>query len=452
MMKMKKVYVFCALFFLLTKIPAQQEFTLYQFSGIPQQNLVNPSQMPNDKLVIGFPVLSSINTSYNNKAYSPNEGIYVEDGTLYLNPELFSANLSEKNYLNSQVQNQWLLVGYRVDKHYFKISASENASFDFAFPNTLFDFALKGNAAFLGERVNLSKLKLNATYYRELSLGYAYQANEKWQFGGHLNLFFGIANFSNQKSDLGIYTDPENYNITIDGSIEINSAGLNTINGNSSNFLKTGSNFGLGIDLGAQYKLNEKWEFNTSIMDLGYINWKSDLKTLTNNSKTFTLKGLDLNTLIDGGIFNGDSLLIDIVDSLENEFSLEEIEKQYTSYFAPKWYIGAKFHINSKHRVYSTSSLQFYPTGVRFGISLGYELDLNKVFGVMANYSIYSNSFSNIGLGLRLRGGPIQIYLMTDSMLASFNLFNYKSIYFRFGINMLFGEVKTKSPVKNDLL
>ena len=123
-------------------------------------------------------------------------------------------------------------------------------------------------------------------------------------------------------------------------------------------------------------------------MDLGYINWKSDLKTLTNNSKTFTLKGLDLNTLIDGGVFNGDSLLIDIVDSLENEFSLEEVEKQYTTMFAPKWYLGAKFYINSKNRVYSTTSLQFYPTGVRFGISLGYEFDLNKNLGVTANYSL----------------------------------------------------------------
>jgi hypothetical protein len=449
---MRKALLILPLFLSLLSASAQQEFTLYQFSGIAQQNLVNPAQMPDTKWTIGFPGFSSIKTSYTNKAYAPNQGIYIQDGILYVDPEAFATNLSAKNYLNSQVQNQWFLVGFRLNKHYFKLSASEKAAVDFAFPNTLFDFVLKGNAYYLGETVSISKLKLNATNYREVSLGYAYQLNDKWQVGGHLNLLFGLANLSNQKSSLSIYTDPESYDISISGNIEINSSGLNDISGNTIDYLKTSNNFGLSLDLGVLFKPTEKWEISSSLMDLGYIRWKNDLKTLTNNNNSITIKGLDLTTLIDGGIFDGDSALIDIVDSLQNEFTLEEIAQKYTTALTPKWYGGAKFYINTKNRLYSTAMLQFYPTGVRFGMSFGYELDLNKYLGFTANYSLYANSYSNIGLGLRLQGGPIQVYIMTDSMLASFDLFNYRSVYFRFGLNVAFGEIKASKPVKNNLL
>lgn len=452
-MNMIKKHILLFILFILSKgIIGQQEFSLFQFSGIPQQNLVNPALMPDDKLVIGLPFLSSIKTSYNNKAYSPNEGLYLEDGVLNIDLEILVNNLNKKNYLNSQFQDQWLLVGYRLSNHYFKIGISEKIAFDFSFPNTLFDFLLKGNAHYLGERVSISNLKLSITNYREVSLGYTNKLNDKWQIGGHLNLLFGLANISNYNSSLGIYTNPENYEITIDGDVEINSSGLNSLEGSTVDYLKTATNFGLGIDIGAQYKLNEKWEFSTSLIDIGYINWKNDLKTLTNNSEPFTIKGLDIKEFIDGSIFNGDSIFTEIVDSLENEFALEEIEKKYTTFLPPKWYAGAKFYINMKNRVYTSTSMQFFPTGIRFGLSLGYELDINKHFGLTANYSLYTNSFSNLGLGFRFRGGPIQLYVISDSMLASFNLLNFKSVYFRFGINLLFGEAEEKKTVKNNLL
>lgn len=431
---------------------SQQDLSLYQLSGIPQNNLVNPSQMPDDKVVVGFPAFSSIKTSYNNNAFSVNDGLNLEDGTLYIDPETLVNSLSDKTYINTQLQNQWLLVGYRFKNHYFKLGISEKASFDFAFPKTLFDFVLKGNAAYLGETVSIADLKLNISNYREVSLGYSTKLNDQWQVGGHVNLLFGLANINTQSSSLRIYTDPVNYDISVAGQLEVNTSGLNNISGNTFDYLKTGSNFGLGLDLGATFTPNEKWEITMSLLDLGYINWKNDLKTYTNNSTSFTISGLDIKDFINEGNLDGDSLITEITDSLENEFGFEEVEKKYTTYLSPKWYGGAKYSLNPKNRVYATTTLQFYPTNTRFGISLGYEFDLNKYLGFTANYSIFNNSFSNIGIGLRLRAGPVQVYALSDSMLSSFNLFDYRSIHFRFGINLLFGEVKPKAPVKNNLL
>lgn len=447
---MRKNLTFLLFIFLLFRVSAQQDLTLFQFSGIPQNNLVNPALMPEDKFVIGLPFLSSVYTTYNNRAFTL-DGSLLDNGTLQIDPTTLVNSMDKKNFLNAQAYDQWFLFGFRLKNHYFKIGISEKASFDFTYPKSLFDFILRGNASFLGERVDIEDLSLNAIYYREVSLGYATEINDQWQFGAHLNLLFGLANIRTQSANFSIYTDPESYDVTLNGFIEVNTSGLEELEGEATSFLTTSGNFGLGIDLGGVYKLNEKWKFSMSLVDVGYIKWKNDLKTYVNKSTSIHLTGLDIKDFVIDGDFDSDSLGNEIRDSLENEFSFEEIEKRYSSSLSPKWYGGAKFSINGKHHVYTSAMMQFYPTSTRFGLSLGYELNLNKFIGFTANYSLYNNSFSNIGLGVRLRGGPVQFYIASDSMLASFNLLSYQSIHFRFGINFLFGEIE-KAPVKNNLL
>ena len=36
--------------------------------------------------------------------------------------------------------------------------------------------------------------------------------------------------------------------------------------------------FGMAIDLGATYKLNDEWTFSASLLDLGFISWKNTTK------------------------------------------------------------------------------------------------------------------------------------------------------------------------------
>ena len=57
-------------FIISINLSAQQDLTLFQFSGIPQNNLVNPAQLPDDKLIIGLPLLSSVNSVYNNRTFT----------------------------------------------------------------------------------------------------------------------------------------------------------------------------------------------------------------------------------------------------------------------------------------------------------------------------------------------------------------------------------------------
>lgn len=416
----------------------QQDLSLYHLSGVPQANLVNPGVIPESKLVIGIPALSSVNANYNNYAFSINDGFEFEGTTLIVDPELLLSKLKTNNHIYNQVQDQWLLVGVAHEKNYFQIGLSDKVILDLSIPKTLVELAVRGNAGVLGKDVSIGNLSAYGTHYRELSLGYARKL-KRWDLGIHGNLLVGLANVYTRSSTLSVFTDPETYDITIDGALEINTSGLDNID-DFGNYITSLRNFGFGVDVGAVFRPNEQMEFSSSVIDLGMIFWKQDVETYTTNGKSFTLNGLDIKEYADGGDIDLDSLLTEIQDSLENVFSLDTLYDNYNTPLIPKWYIGGKYIFNEKHRVFGTVNLQFFNTGIRPAFSVGYEFRLERNLGLVVNYSYFSGSFTNIGFGIQVRGGPLQFYVMTDSVLSAFNFLNYQTIHYRFGINLLFGD------------
>ncbi len=243
-----KLFHFIFLLLLSSGLGAQQDLTLYQLSGVPQSNMVNPAFVPDVKMVIGIPAISSINANYNNVAFSVNDGFDLDGDTLRVDFDLLVSKLKDDNYIYNQVQDQWFLFGYQFGDNYLQLGISDKVLLDVAFPKSIFELALLGNAAFLGQRVSVEGLGANGTHYRELSLGYARQL-DKWSVGIHTNILFGLANVYTRTSDLGVYTDPETFDITIDGDIEVNTSGLDNID-EFGNYITNLRNMGFSIDLG----------------------------------------------------------------------------------------------------------------------------------------------------------------------------------------------------------
>lgn len=433
---MKRLYFISFLLFSVG-LHAQQDLTLYQLSGVPQRNMVNPAVFPDSKIVIGIPVLSSINLNYNNVSFSVNDGFIIDGSTLVIDPEQLVSKLNDDNYLYNQEQDQWFMFGYVFGKNYLQLGISDKVLVDLTFPKSLFELALQGNAAFIGERVSIEGLGLNATHYREISLGYSRNLG-KWDVGIHANLLFGLANIYTRTSNMGIYTDPETYDILIDGDIEVNTSGLDNID-DFGNYITRMVNNGFAVDLGAVFRPNDDWEFSTSILDLGGIKWKEDVKSYVNNGKSFELNGIDIKDYLEDSDIDTDSLLQEIKDSISDVFKLDEVNDNYGTPLTPKWYFGVKYNLTEQHRFYGTVNLQFFRAGLRPALSLGYEFRLERNLGVSVSYSIISGSYANVGAGLMVRGGPLQFYFMTDNLLAAFDAFNYQAIHYRFGINLTFG-------------
>ena len=430
---------------------AQQDLTLFQLSGIPQTNMVSPGEIPEAKFVFGLPFLSSVNVNYNNFSFSNNQGINIENNTLVIDPYEFVNQLKTDNYIYDQAHYQALMFGYHFGKNYVQLSVSNKAFTDVTFPKSVLDFILQGNGAYLGQQVSIEGLGANGVDYNELSLGYARVINH-WSVGIHTNLLFGLANVYTRNSSLSIYTDPETYDVTIDGNIEINTSGLDNFD-EFGNFISNTRNFGFGIDVGATFYLNKNWKFSSSLLDMGTFFWKHNTKTYTNNGEPFIISGLDIKDFISDNTnqIDTDSLLNTIRDSITNVFTLEEIEGNYKTPLTPKWYFGVKYILTEHHRFYGTVNLQFFRQKIRSAFSLGYEYRLQNYLSVTLNYSYFSGSYNNLGLGLQFTGGPFQIYLLSDNVLAGLNFYNYRTIHYRFGINFLFGRQKSPKSTQNRL-
>ena len=67
-------------------------------------------------------------------------------------------------------------------------------------------------------------------------------------------------------------------------------------------------------------------------------------------------------------------------------------------------------------------SLSLYSSFVRKrwrrGLGIAYNYHLGNFLSATASYSIYNRSYSNVGLGVSLNLGPVELYCLTDNILA----------------------------------
>ena len=65
--------------------------------------------------------------------------------------------------------------------------------------------------------------------------------------------------------------------------------------------------FGMALDLGAVYTLNDNWRLSAALLDLGFISWKNNMMASTNGDQTFTT----------------DTYLFNVDDDADNSFERE---------------------------------------------------------------------------------------------------------------------------------
>jgi len=64
---------------------------------------------------------------------------------------------------------------------------------------------------------------------------------------------------------------------------------------------------------------------------------------------------------------------------------------------------------------------------------------LGDIFSLTGTYSAVNGTYDNLGLGLALRGGPLQFYMVNDNILALANPVRADFVNIRFGMNILVG-------------
>jgi hypothetical protein len=481
---MKKTYQFRSilvltfiLFISLKISEAQVSTTLYHMYGVPQSNQLNPAFQPRCDGFLGFPMLSplSFNADVNplryNDIFSYNSSL--DQIITFMNEngdkQAFLIALDPVNAITANVSTNPLSTGWRNKQFYFTIDFTEKIESDLRFTKDFAEFILYGNG--ITDRFNFSETGLDFKYYHELALGISYDYEEQFQIGARAKVLFGMANINTRLSDMTVRADADrwdfNSNMIFDISLPFisipeDSAGyvmwdsisgstqeklpdpmtIDYVRENFGNFFGT-RNIGIGVDFGFNFRPIENLSISASVNDLGFIRWKNNPYQLKQEGK-FGWKGIEVQ--LEEGWDPGKILL----DSLKNQMKFTSEQKAYTTALSGKVYLGLAYELNKKLKFGFVTRTRIY----NYRLFNQYTFSANvmpiNMFSATLSYSIIGKNYTNFGLGLSLRLGPFNMYLITDQIPSGYFLpETINSMNFRFGLNLVFGCPKMSKKLQD---
>lgn len=437
-------YLFTSLIFFigLHTALAQQELTLHLMKDVFQSTHTNPAFRARTKGSVTM--LSSFQANVRNTGFTYDQlitaSIQEESGKRFLDyGEMYSnLNLTGNDNMYIGFSFDAFALSFKVGKNRFSLNATEHVLGRIGYGEGLFKLIAEGNTP--GETISLSDYNLNATQYHELGLGYNRSfLEDKLVIGTRLKMLYGLANVTTRhfNAQLTTGTEAELYEITTALDFEIQTSGTSMGDDDIiNNYLFNTQNNGFAIDLGATYKYDDKLSFSASVLNLGAINWNSDVRTYSSNGE-FKFSGLTIDSLFSGDDTNFDQS--QMLDSLKDEFDIQKDSlSSYKTSLPMQSYLTAYYNLG----IHTTASATIYTSlmeGKPYGaFALGIQQQVGKWLNVTGTYSMQGRSFGNIGVGLGIKSGGFQLYAVTDNALAFVIPTKSKIGNARVGFNIVF--------------
>jgi Family of unknown function (DUF5723) len=334
-------------------------------------------------------------------------------------------------YGNLELQPIGLSLGFKKMTVSFHNSIKANMHLNVA-KDLIGGFAF-GNRNYLGKTMNLGS-GFNATLHSELGLGVAYKINEKITVGARVKRLSGIANIATLKQKVDVYTDSVDYKLTFNTDFDIRTSGLNSSEDFAIGNIFASKNSGWSFDVGGTVQLG-KFRVDASVIDLGSaIKWVNDIKTYSSSGQ-YQYSGSKSDEFFSFESLNEK----DIQDTLKKALNLQEGTTGEISTKLPlKTYLGLTYQLTEKIRLgvlaYNESWNGISETDFAFNTTF----TLSKAVQLGATYSARAGNYNNLGLQAVFKLGPIQLYGVTDNIIAVMNSYKAKSTNARMGLNIVF--------------
>jgi len=450
---------------------AQNQNSLYFMNGIPQANRINPARQLDCGFYIGIPILSTLSTQITSDPLAYEDVIYphpTEDSLItFLHPlgnqEAFLDKLKPLNVVLTDTRTSVLSIGFNTGAGFFSLDLTTRAEANLYLPRDLARLVLEG--ADEGEVYNMDGMGPDLTGFDEIAVGWSGAIGSKWQIGVRGKALFGFGNVSTTRSELEVSTSEELWNIQADMEIntslpfaeviydedgmiediiieeELSSAHPATLFKQAFN----AKNFGLAVDLGVDYRPTDRWLLSASVLDIGYIRWTDEVHKVSFKTD-YDYMGLEVNPFD----FTGDLSFSDYVDSSFTAIGdslADELEftpgGRYNSRLNPKVYIGASWWATPNINFGLLSRTDFLRETIFEQLTASANFAAGRILSFTLSYTFLNDNWDNLGAGISLNAGPVNIYLISDNTLnAIFWSEKARSVNFWFGMNLVFGYKK----------
>ena len=401
-----------------------------------QNNIINPSLIPDGKFFLGLPVLSGVHVNVNNK-FSYNEGFTVESTRTLVDIPKIIDNLQRQNMLSTKVEINLLHLGYKLKSGVLlSFVANERVEADFLYPKEMVEYVFtRGNSQFLNEDVRISRIGLRASHFREFGLGIAAPVNDQLTVGLRGKLLVGFADASLPGGTKAILnTNGEAFQIDAEWEkATLRTSGFDIYDeteGDLGSHLVMNGNKGFAIDIGGTYKLNRYYTITGSVVDLGFINWKENINSYSLADTTFNYSGVNIEEL--------DNIQTTLEDSLFSKFETTDTFDPYKGWLPVTAYGSWIYHYSPKTDFYVSAGTRLVQRQIKMMYGAGVTQKFGKAFTGSISVTKLPQQFFNVGAAFTVKGGPVQMYMAADQVI-NFSVPDAKAFDFRFGMSFAFG-------------
>ena len=453
MKKRKLLAILIPAIFLAPLINAQQNMLLYGLDEAGQSTLSNPAGFTEHRITIGLPVVSGFTSELAISSFSLNDLLEerTEGDSIDLKIDRVAGLLNPENYSSVTFKNDLLFGGIRLNQGYLSFGAYSNFELNMHYPGDLVRMIWKGNSQFYDQTLDFDKINIHLNHYLAYHVGYSHEINEKLRVGARIKYLNGLANISFERFMMRLKqsSDPADYNrFHFRTDITVNTSGMESLENlkpgayDFSTYLSGKSNPGYALDLGIDYKLNEKLSLSASVVDLGKITWQHDVHNYGSKGEGY-FDGITVYT-------NNDTVdyYNDFIDSLKTVFNFSEQTESYSTNLPARYALSGNYRLNQSAEIGIIAAITSYGGFNEPYIRLSYLQRLSNTFLFRGSYGIMNRTYSNIGLALIANLGPVQFYAAGDNIPGLLFPYDAKMVNFSLGVNIIF---QGKSGARPDL-
>ena len=444
-----------------------QNNTLYFMHSVPQAIHTNPALFYKCRTYIELPLISGVGFSYSNSGFGYHDALHYGTGSradsLIIDLDNLERRLKNRNYIRSDLVLNLLGAGYRIGDYYLHFNISNFTEVRIGIPGDLISMKDGNWDPSSGEPrdLDLSGLGANAVNYFQIAAGASTELMDGLFVGGALKYLRGTANLASRRTDLTIITEGDPITLRAETDFRIRSAfpmevsldnqglvdGLDFANSFSSimsDFVFNG-NHGAAIDAGVIYRYSDQITLSASIIDLGFIRWKSNVNRFDANAAV-RFAGFDLRQYVST---QGPTDFFEaVVDSVLESFQFQSSMEPFTTFLTTKLYAGGQFQFFPKINASAVMRTELYDRRPHFALTLAGSYSPLKFLNATLSYTLSNYKWDQIGFGLAVGGKGVQFYFVTDHIPVRYVRdsgagllwpYNARLLNFRFGINLTFG-------------
>ncbi len=399
---------------------AQVHIDLDSGSTICSQWKLNPANSTDEKIYLILPAIGGYQLGFGHTGFTFND--VINDNQVTIGNTI--DRLDKENHFLFNGSVDLFGLGFNIKNTQLRLGLVQQLDSRITYSRDFLELLWLGNGHpdLIGNRISLDHTGLNALALVKAYAGASVEViPEKLKIGANLNFYTGLGTVQTFKSQFGLTTSDSDYTLTVDGDLDIAVAGVLDIDELESNSQRQDLSFkntGIGADLGLVFNPSPMYEVKASILNLGKINWSTNVSNYRIDNSEITFTGFDFQDII--GINDSSEVIQQFVDSIANVFTPEQFGDSFTSNVNPEIAINLSYipSDNNKFSVLYRSKNSF---GIKVNhVGVTYARRFVKVLELSSGLVLFNTKDIVVPFNLALNAGSVQLGLQTTNVLAPF--------------------------------